>query len=152
MLAKELSLDSAVLLKNEDNALPLKQEETYLVIGELFEKMRYQGAGSSLIDPYKLTTPKAAFEQEKVNFEYEQGYKLLEFEKNKKLHNKAINKAKDFETILFFAGLSEMAESEGCDRKNLCLPENQIILLEELSKLNKTLTLKSLTKWQKKVF
>ena len=141
MLAKELSLDSAVLLKNEDNALPLKQEETYLVIGELFEKMRYQGAGSSLINPYKLTTPKQAFEQEKVNFEYEQGYKLLEFEKNKKLHNKAINKAKDFETILFFAGLSEMAESEGCDRKNLCLPENQIILLEELAKLNKKIVL-----------
>ena len=118
-----------------------KIEKVASSVGELFEKMRYQGAGSSLINPYKLTTPKAAFEQEKVNFEYEQGYQLLEFEQNKKLHNKAINKAKEFDTILFFSGLSEMAESEGCDRKNLSLPENQIVLLEELVKLNKKIVL-----------
>ena len=61
-LAKTISTEGAVLLKNEGNTLPLDNTAQYLVVGEMFEKMRYQGAGSSLIRPYKLTTPKDAFD------------------------------------------------------------------------------------------
>ena len=136
-LAKELAIDSAVLMKNEGSALPLDEKGSYLVIGEMFEKMRYQGAGSSLLNPYKLTTPKQAFDTHGVNYEYTTGYLLNSFENNQKLVDLALGKAKDADTILFFGGLSEYAESEGFDRTTLSLPQNQLHLLQRLSELGK---------------
>ena len=136
-LARQLSTDGAVLLKNKDNLLPLCDNGKYLVIGEMFEKMRYQGAGSSLLRPYKLTTPKQAFDKHKVNYIYEQGYILDSFEDDAALAQRAALKAERADTILFFGGLSEYAESEGFDRKTLSLPQNQLNLLKRLAKLNK---------------
>ena len=136
-LAKKLSLEGAVLMKNIDNALPLSIEKKYLVVGEMFENMRYQGAGSSLINPYKLTTPKQAFDLHGVNYEYERGYDLFSFDTNKALVKSAVQKAGESDTILFFGGLSEYAESEGFDRKTLSLPANQLNLLAELAKCGK---------------
>ena len=136
-LARQLSTDGAVLLKNKDNLLPLCDDGKYLVIGEMFEKMRYQGAGSSLLRPYKLTTPKQSFDKHKVNYIYEQGYILDSFEDDAALAQRAALKAERADTILFFGGLSEYAESEGFDRKTLSLPQNQINLLKRLAKLNK---------------
>ena len=136
-LARQLSTDGAVLLKNKDNLLPLSDESKVLVIGEMFEKMRYQGAGSSLLHPYKLTTPKQAFDKHKVNYSYEQGYILDSFDDEPALAQRAALKAERADMILFFGGLSEYAESEGFDRKTLSLPQNQINLLKRISKFNK---------------
>ena len=136
-LAKRIAVDSAVLMKNENNALPLSPDESYLVVGEMFEKMRYQGAGSSLIRPYQLTTPKAAFDAHGVNYEYEQGYNVYSFDEDASLASRAFMRAMNVDTIIFFGGLSEYAESEGFDRKTLDLPENQMKLLRELSELGK---------------
>ena len=135
-LAKEISLESAVLMKN-DGALPLGESESYLVIGEMFDKMRYQGAGSSLIRPYKLTTPKMAFDNHGVRYEYEQGYIVDRFDDDKTLADRAVEKAQNADTVLFFGGLSEYAESEGFDRNTLSLPENQLNLLARLGELGK---------------
>ena len=132
LLAKEISTDSAVLMKNDSEALPLMESGEYLVIGEMFEKMRYQGAGSSLIHPYKLTNPKEAFDSHGVKYEYERGYIANSFDDNPPLMNRAIERAKDFDTVLFFGGLSEYAESEGFDRSTLSLPQNQLNLLSAL--------------------
>ena len=136
-LAKQISVDSAVLMKNNNKALPLNENEKYLVIGEMFENMRYQGAGSSLLRPYKLTTPKDAFDAHGVKYTYEQGYKLSTFENDLALVEKAALRAERADTIIFFGGLSEYAESEGFDRKTLSLPENQLYLLKRISKFNK---------------
>lgn len=136
-LARQLSTDGAVLLKNKDNLLPLSDESKVLVIGEMFEKMRYQGAGSSLLHPYKLTTPKQAFDKHKVNYSYEQGYILDSFDDDPALAQRAALKAERADTILFFGGLSEYAESEGFDRKTLSLPQNQLNLLKRLARYNK---------------
>ena len=138
-LSKQLSLDSAVLLKNEENILPLSKNGKYLIIGELFEKMRYQGAGSSLIRPWKVVSPKEAFENNNIDFNYVKGYKVLDFEVNKELQEEALLQAQNYETILFFGGLSELAESEGIDRKTLSLPNNQVELLNQLSALGKNI-------------
>lgn len=136
-LAKILSEDSAVLLKNENNTLPLDENESFLVIGEMFENMRYQGAGSSLLRPYKLTTPKTAFDVHGINYVYERGYDVYSFEPDTLLEQKAFMRAKKADTILFFGGLSEYAESEGFDRKTLSLPKNQLNLINRLAKLGK---------------
>ena len=136
-LARQIAIDSAVLMKNENRTLPLCENEKYLVVGEMFDKMRYQGAGSSLIHPYKLTTPKCAFDAHGVNYHYEQGYYVNSFDKDNALSEKAVVAAKDVDTILFFGGLSEYAESEGFDRTTLSLPQNQLDLLSELSRLGK---------------
>ena len=136
-LAKIISEDSAVLLKNNDHALPLDEGGRYLVIGEMFEKMRYQGAGSSLLRPYKLTTPMSAFDAHSVDYKYSKGYNIDSFEDDTLLMNRALFDAKKFDTIIFFGGLSEYAESEGFDRTTLSLPKNQINLLQKLARLNK---------------
>ncbi len=136
-LAKQIAVDSAVLMKNEGRALPLCKCKSYLVVGEMFEKMRYQGAGSSLLHPYKLVTPKDAFDSNGVNYDYEQGYNVYSFKDDKKLIDKALDKAINAETVIFFGGLSEYAESEGFDRTTLSLPQNQLNLLHEIAKLGK---------------
>lgn len=136
-LAKQISLEGAVLMKNEGRALPLDEKDIYLVVGDMFERMRYQGAGSSLLRPYKLTTPKEAFDSHGVNYDYEQGYNVYSFEKDPSLHSAVINKAKNVDTIIFFGGLSEYAESEGFDRTTLSLPQNQLDLLGDIAALGK---------------
>ncbi|MBQ8414850.1 MAG: glycoside hydrolase family 3 C-terminal domain-containing protein [Clostridia bacterium] len=136
-LAKEIAINSAVLMKNDGETLPLCDCKKYLVVGDMFEKMRYQGAGSSLINPYKLTTPKNAFDSYGVKYEYERGYDVNSFTEDDDLVKCALNKAADAETVIFFGGLSEYAESEGFDRQTLSLPQNQLDLLRGLSELGK---------------
>ena len=136
-LSKKLSVDSAVLLKNDKNILPLSDKDKYLIVGEMFEKMRYQGAGSSLLRPYKLTTPKEAFDKHNINYTYEKGYNVFSYEDDGELVTKAALRAERADTIIFFGGLSEYAESEGFDRTTLSLPQNQLNLLKRLSKINK---------------
>jgi len=132
-LAAEIAADCAVLLKN-DGTLPLNCEESILVVGELFEKMRYQGAGSSMINPTKITTPKNAFDSSKIHYEYVRGYNENSIEIDKELIDEAVQKAKNYDTILVFAGLTDYVESEGCDRKHMRLPDNQLAVLDNLIK------------------
>ena len=136
-LSKNIALEGAVLLKNDNDLLPLDESESYLVVGEMFEKMRYQGAGSSLLRPYKLITPRDSFDQNGVNYQYEVGYKEFSMKPDEALMKSAIEKADKAKTIIFFGGLTEYAESEGFDRENMLLPENQRVLLEKLCALGK---------------
>ncbi len=135
-LAKEIALEGAVLLKN-DNVLPLTKEEPLLVIGELFEKMRYQGAGSSMINPKMLTTPKEAFDKNNINYKYLPGYKENKLEPDRELINSTIEEAKEYNKVILFLGLTDYVESEGCDRKDMLLPLNQLALVDALVKEGK---------------
>lgn len=135
-LAAEIAEDSAVLLKN-DVALPLDKNEKLLVIGDLFEKMRYQGAGSSMINPTYLTTPKTAFDKNKVNYKFYRGYAENTLEPNEKLIDEAVSATNDYDKVIVFAGLTDYVESEGCDRENMRLPENQLALIEAMIKTGK---------------
>lgn len=137
-LAKEIALEGAILSKN-DGTLPLKKEENYLVIGELFDKMRYQGAGSSLIEPSELVSPKDAFDKAGVIYKYIKGYKVNEFTPNEELINEAVIASKDYEKVVLFLGLTDYYETEGGDRENMSLPENQVALINALVKENKTI-------------
>ena len=108
-LAAEIAADSAVLLKN-DGVLPLTEKDRLHICGKLFENMRYQGAGSSMINPARLTTPKDAFAAHGI-------------------HSCSLS---DCDKILFFAGLTDEYESEGCDRENMKLPEEQLREIETI--------------------
>ena len=108
-LAAEIAEDCAVLMKN-DGALPLKAGTKLHIAGELFGNMRYQGAGSSMINPARLTTPKDTFEARGVSSV----------------------PANECDTILYFAGLTDEYESEGCDRENMRLPERQLREIDAL--------------------
>ncbi len=135
-LAEEIAIDSAVLLKN-DTLLPLDKSEKICVVGELFEKTRYQGSGSSMINPTNLSTPKSAFDDNDVSYVYEKGYKENQIKPNKELIDKAINLAKGYEKVVVFAGLTDYVESEGADRENMRLPDNQLALIDALVAMNK---------------
>ena len=135
-LACKIAEDSAVLLKN-DGVLPLDEKEKLFVCGDLFEKMRYQGAGSSMINPTKLTTPKDAFDAMGVRYTYARGYAENSTSTNDALLREALDGAKKFQKVLVFAGLTDYVESEGCDREDMRLPENQLALIEGLIKEGK---------------
>ncbi len=136
LLAEEIAEDCAVLMKN-DGTLPLSAEKTYFVVGELFEKMRYQGSGSSMINPWRLTAPKTAFDNAGVKYEYCKGYKENQIAADKALIDEALKCAEKYDTALAFIGLTDYVESEGCDRENMRLPENQLALIDALIKTGK---------------
>ncbi len=108
-LAAEIAADCAVLLKN-NGVLPLSGSEKLHIAGELFANMRYQGAGSSMIHPTEVTTPKDAFDAH--------GVKSAALEES--------------DTVLIFAGLTDEYESEGCDREHMRLPEHQLKEIDAL--------------------
>ena len=106
-LAAEIAEDCAVLMKN-DGVLPLRPDAKLHIEGEMYEHMRYQGAGSSMINPTMVTTPRCAFEQRGIR-------------------NCPVAES---DVILVFAGLTDEYESEGGDRENMRLPELQLQLID----------------------
>ena len=137
-LAKEIASEGAVLLKN-DYSLPLNKEESLLVVGEMFEHMRYQGAGSSLINPSKHSSVKDAFDLNNITYKYLRGYNVNKTVIDESLIKEVVDACKDFEKVVLFVGLTDDSESEGGDRENMSLPENQLALIDALVKENKKL-------------
>ncbi|WP_220693818.1 glycoside hydrolase family 3 C-terminal domain-containing protein [Salipaludibacillus neizhouensis] len=128
---------SMVMLKNENNILPLTEGTKVAVIGDFAKNPRYQGAGSSLINPYKLSIPFDTLQNSALNIVgYTQGYKRMGGKSNKLLQE-ATSLAKSAETVILFIGLDESKEAEGVDREDLKLPQNQLDLVESLVKVNK---------------
>lgn len=135
--AKRVARESIVLLKNEGNVLPLAKGSKVTVIGDFAEKPRYQGAGSSLVNPTKLDTTLQVFEESGIILNsFEQG-----FERNKATNQDMIEKAKvaasQSEYVIIYAGLDEISESEGMDRTHMRMPQNQIDLIEGICSVNK---------------
>ncbi len=137
-LARKIAGESIVLLKNQDNILPLKKEGTIAIIGAFAKKPRYQGGGSSHVNPTKLDNALEEIEklvQGKAKIIYEEGYNLDNDEMNQELIDKAKETAKKSNVAIIFAGLPDRYESEGYDRKHMKMPENHNKLIEEVSKV-----------------
>ena len=139
-VARKAAASSAVLLKNNDNLLPLsKNNNSVAVIGELARTLRYQGAGSSHINPYKTVSFTQAMRAAGQSFTFAPGYTLKGEGYNKKLIEEACNVAKGKKAVIVFVGLTDAFESEGFDRKHINMPKSHNTLIEELSKVNENI-------------
>ncbi len=121
-IAEKIAKETIVLLKNDNNILPIKNKKI-AVIGDMARTPRYQGAGSSTINPYKIENAYDNLVQNGIDVEYAQGYERIESENDEKLRSEAVKVAKNNDVVLVFAGLTENYESEGVDRETLDMPE-----------------------------
>ncbi|MDQ8819499.1 glycoside hydrolase family 3 C-terminal domain-containing protein [Streptococcus ruminantium] len=136
-LARKAASESIVLLKNQDDILPLSSDINIALIGDFAKNPRYQGAGSSLINTRQLEkTVDCVKDYPLTIIGYEQGYQRVDKE-DKDLLDNAVKLAQKAEVILYYMGLDEMSESEGLDRRHLSLPKNQLDLLEVLVQTGK---------------
>ncbi|QGQ44900.1 glycoside hydrolase family 3 C-terminal domain-containing protein [Metabacillus sediminilitoris] len=141
-LARETARESMVLLKNEDSILPLKKEGNIAVIGEFAKAPRYQGGGSSHINPTKLENIVEEIEKtagSTVNVAYAQGYFRDKDTIDETLIEEAKEVASQSENVILFAGLPDRYESEGYDRVHLHIPENQKRLIEAVAEVNQNI-------------
>ncbi len=100
-------------------------------------RMRYQGSGSSMLNPYHLCGNKEAFNHHNMPYEYARGYDIETEIVHRHLEKYALEKAAGCSIIVFFAGQNDEMESEGYDRDSMHLPENQLSLLNKLILLGK---------------
>lgn len=127
---------SIVLLKNDDQVLPLARDKKIAIIGDFAQNPRYQGAGSSLINPAKLSNACDVLSRSGLPVVgYAKGFKRMGGNDNG-LVREAVALATQADTVLLFLGLDEGSEAEGVDRINLSLRENQLDLLRSLTKVN----------------
>ncbi len=136
-LARRAAANSAVLLKNEAQILPLDQGEKVAVLGSFAKTPRYQGAGSSLINPIKITSATDALDALKVPYKYHKGYDVATDVVDQGIIDEAVQVASACEVVLIFAGLTDDYESEGFDRKHLSMPTNHLALIEAVTQVNK---------------
>lgn len=139
-LAAKICSESLVLLKNEDNTLPLKKEQTVAVIGEMARCPRYQGAGSSNINPTRLDDAFDALLKKGYKLSFAPGYNKKKDEINEIMLKDACIVAQRADSVLLFIGLTEEYESEGYDRSHLNMPSSHVKLLEEILKVNSNVT------------
>lgn len=134
-LAKRIAASSAVLLKNDDHILPVARDKKIALIGALAEKPRYQGAGSSNINPTRLSSAIDGFDEQGLNYSYYPGY-LLKGPSSPALLQDAVMGAKQADVVIVFAGLTDDYESEGFDRSSMDLPESHCELIVRVVEAN----------------
>lgn len=136
-IAKEIAENSAVLLKNNDNALPLKENEKVLIVGNMAKVSRYQGGGSSHITPFYETSLVDSLNECGIKYDYMEGYHEKYTKDNSDLIEKIAEKLDSYDKIVLCIGLPDNMEVEGLDRKHMNLPQTHDKLVEEVSKLHK---------------
>ncbi|GGJ08940.1 glycoside hydrolase family 3 C-terminal domain-containing protein [Paenibacillus hunanensis] len=135
-LARRVAAESMVLLKNDHNLLPLSKKGRVAVIGEFAVQPRYQGSGSSHINPTQLDQAldeirKLVDSESEVT--YAPGYDLDSDDVKDELVQEAVKLANEADVVILFTGLPDRYESEGYDRTHLELPLNHKQLIKELA-------------------
>jgi beta-glucosidase len=143
-LARAAATECAVLLKNEDRLLPLRPAagDTIAVIGEFARTPRYQGAGSSQVNPTRVDIALdelRAGVPDGVEITFAAGYGLDTTDHEEELAAEAVALAGRADAVVAFLGLPAADESEGFDRTHMDLPANQTALLARLADANPNL-------------
>ena len=136
LIALEAAEKSIVLLKNEGNILPLKREMKIALIGDFAEVPRYQGAGSSLVNSYKVSVTTRLIQEAFPDAENFMPGFTREDKWDDAMAAAAVKIAGEADIALLYLGLPEVFESEGLDRPHMRIPDNQIRLLEAVEKAN----------------
>lgn len=135
-IARKMEEECIILLKNEEQILPLSKEKNIAFIGKYAKNPRFQGGGSSHINCSKVESAletATAF----ANITFAMGYDDAEDIIDEKMVEEAVRTAKDSDIAVIFAGLPDNFESEGYDRKHMKMPQCQNYLIEEIAKVQK---------------
>lgn len=137
-LARQAARESMVLLKNEDDILPLKKQGKIALIGAFAKNPRFQGAGSSHVHPTYLSNAYDSIINltgQKAEILYSQGYDLEKDIVDENLIDEAKKVAEKADVAIIFAGLTDSYESEGYDRSHLRIPNNHRKLIEAVAEV-----------------
>jgi beta-glucosidase len=140
-LARRAAQESAVLLKNNGNVLPLEPEpgSTVAVIGEFARTPRYQGAGSSQVNPTRLDVALDELQSAlagRAEVRFAAGFGIGTADDDEQLLQEALELASGADHVVVFLGLPGEDESEGFDRTHIDLPVNQLVLLHALAEVH----------------
>lgn len=140
-LARKCAEQSIVLLEN-DGILPLDRNAVVGIIGDFARNPRYQGAGSSMVNPTRLDNLYDCLRAAGVSIAgYAQGFDRRKSNPDQKLIDEAVRVAEAAPVVLLCVGLDEIAESEGMDRSNMELSKGQRELIEAVCKVNRNVVL-----------
>lgn len=132
-VAKEVGLEGAVLLKNDQDILPLNKTGNYVIIGKLAKDNNIAGTGSSIVNPKDKVSLFSELDKQKVNYTYLEG--------SKKEYSLIKEIVKDKDAVLVFLGLSGEEESEGFDRIHLKMKEEYQELIKVIKEVNEKIIL-----------
>ena len=136
-LACEVAEKSMQLLKNDDKILPLKKDAKIAVIGEMAKAPRYQGAGSSVVNPFEIDNAYFELGKRGVDFTYSKGYVKGKDVVDDALIDEAVKAAEEADVAVVFAGLTEEFEGEGYDRVDIRMPHCHNTLISRVAKANR---------------
>jgi beta-glucosidase len=140
-LARRVAAEGIVLLKNEGGLLPIAGRRRVAFIGEFARRPRYQGRGSSHVNPTRIDD---ALEEARAlcgdsSVEFAAGYSLSREEPDPALASEAVALAAASDLAVLFIGLPESWESEGIDRSCLGMPKSHLRILESIASVQKNL-------------
>ena len=130
-IARRLATECAVLLKNDGDLLPVRDVRSVAIIGQFAEEPRFQGGGSSHINPTHVDTPLAALRAKAAQHghraTFATGYRVGEVEDTAALRDEAVELAADSDIAIVFVGTE--GETEGVDRRDISLPADQVAVI-----------------------
>jgi len=140
-LARRAAQESAVLLKNAGHLLPLQPEmgSMVAVIGEFARTPRYQGAGSSQVNPTRVDVALDELQSAlagRAEVRFAAGFGVGTTDNDEQLLREAVDLAREADHVVVFLGLPAEEESEGFDRTHLDLPANQLVMLYALAEVH----------------
>jgi beta-glucosidase len=136
-IAREAAAESVVLLKNDHETLPLAATAKIALIGTFAEKPRFQGGGSSHINPARMDTLKEQLSTRFSDVHYAKGYLADSDVTDQAFIDEACSIARNADVVIVCAGLIDLYESEGYDRSHMRLPQSHTDLVNALSKMHK---------------
>ena len=140
-MARRCAAESIVLLEN-DGILPLKKGSRVAIVGEFAERPRYQGAGSSLVNPTQVENLLDSLKGKDLTLQgFAKGYSHKHEAPDMDLIQEAVRLCAGADVVLLCMGLDDRSEVEGQDRTHLELPESQTTLLHALSRVNPNIVL-----------
>jgi beta-glucosidase len=140
-LVRKLAADGVVLLKNDDDVLPLRGGQRIAVIGSFASKLRFQAGGSSHINATRTDSPEAELRtlasRVGASIDVAPGFAAEASDSLESiLREEAVTLALGADVAVIFAGLDEADESEGFDRSTITLPSMQVDTIRAVAAAN----------------